>query len=175
GMEKLAQGDFAGAREALGAAAQLNGVLPDDEEVKAFFVLAASELKLEYGQVGGDWDQAKRVLEKMKANRTPQNRARGAFALANGEYPKGKAILAAMGDTANADLESAWLYAQSLVLSGDANRGAQVLDNALKARGAAPKLLILRARVAREKDQLPEAAAFYQQALDKSPDNGRAL
>ena len=175
GMQKLGQGDFAGAREALGAAAELNGVLPDDEEVKAFFVLAASELKLEYGQVGGDWDQAKRVVEKMKANGPPQNRARGAFALASGDFPKGKQILAAMGDTANADLESIWLYAQSLVLSGDANRGAQVLDGALKTRGGATKLLILRATVAREKEQLPEAAAFYQQALEKAPDNGRAL
>jgi tetratricopeptide (TPR) repeat protein len=175
GMARLGQGDFAGAREAVGAAAQLIGVLPDDEDVKAFFVLAASELKMEYGQVGGDWDQARRVVDKMKSNRLPQNRARGAFALASGEVPKGKQILAPLGEAPAADLESVWLYAQSLVLGGESARAAQVLDNALKTRAAATKLLLLRGLVARDKAQLPEAAEFFQKALNVSPENGRAL
>ena len=174
GVEKLAQGDFAGAREAVGAGAQLIAVLPDDEEVKAFFVLAASELKLEYGQVGGDWDQARRVVEKMKGTRPTANRARGAFALANGEVPKGKQILAGL-DSPSADVESVWLFAKALVLSGEQARAAQVLDNALKTRASSPKLLLLRGVVARDKNEFTEAAQSFQRALQVSPDNGRAL
>ena len=82
GLAKLNRGDFAGSREAVAAAAELMAAVPDDEEVMAFFVLAASELKIEYGQVGADWDQAKRIVEKIKKTRPIQNRARGAFALA---------------------------------------------------------------------------------------------
>ena len=175
GLERLGSGDFAGAREAAGSAAQLLGVLPDDEDVKAYFVLAASELKLSYGQVGGDWDQAKRVVEKMKATRPPQTRARGAFALANGEVPRAKQILAPLGDAGNADLESVWLYAESLIRGNESAKAAQVLDNALKTRGGAPKLLIARGLVARQKLQLPEAAGFFERALKTSPENGRAL
>src|SRR5207237_434585 len=115
GMEKLGQGDFVGAREAVGSAAQLIGILPDDEDVKAFFVLSVSELKLEYGQLGGDWDQAKRVMEKMKTQRPAQNRARGAFALASGDISRGKQTLAGLADSPNSDLESIWLYAESLI------------------------------------------------------------
>ena len=174
GIEKLSQGDFAGAREAVGAGAQLLAVLPDDEEVKAFFVLAASELKLEYGQVGGDWDQAKRVVDKMKGTRPSQIRARGAFALANGDVPKGKQILAPF-DSASADVESVWLFGKALVLSGEQARAAQVLDNALKTRAASPKLLLLRGTVARDKNDFPEAAQAFQRVLVASPDNGRAL
>ena len=175
GMERLGQGDFAGAREAVGAAAQLIAVLPDDEDVKSFFVLAASELKLEYGQVGGDWDQAKRVVEKIKGTRPPQNRARAAFALASGDAARGKQILAPLGDTPNWDLESVWLFAQSLLLSGEQVRAAQVLDNALRVRAASTKLLLLRARVARDKGQIPESAGFFEKALAASPENGRAM
>ena len=174
GVEKLAQGDFAGAREAVSAGAQLIAVLPDDEEVKAFFVLAASELKLEYGQVGGDWDQARRVVDKMKATRASQTRARGAFALASGDFAKAKALLAGF-DSASSDVESVWLFAQALVLSGEQARAAQVLDNALKTRPTSPKLLLLRGLVSRSKNELTEAAQSFQRALQASPDNGRAL
>lgn len=175
GLQKLAQGDFAGAREAVASAAQLIGVLPDDDEVKAFFVLAASELKLEYGQVGGDWDHARRLVDKVKGSRPSQARAHGAFALADGDFAGGKQALAAVGEGASADLESIWLYAKALLLSGEQARAAQVLDNALKSRGGAVKLLLLRASIARDKGQLPEAAALFQKALVASPDNGRAL
>src|SRR2546422_5538388 len=121
-MAKLNHGSFTSAREALAAAAQLIATVPDDEEVKAFFVLAASELKIEYGQVGADWDQARRVVEKMKANRPTQNRARGAFALASGDFPKAKQYLAALGDTPNADLDSTWLYGMALVYANESAR-----------------------------------------------------
>ena len=176
GMERLADGSFAAAREALGMAAQLSAVLPDDENVKAFFVLSASELKLAYGQVGGDWDQARRVVEKMKESGWAQSRARGAFALATGDAAKGKALLAPLGDRPNADLESVYLYAQALILGGEQPRAAQLLDNALKGKGGdSTKLLLLRGLVARQKGQLPEAAGFFEKALEKSHGNGRAL
>ena len=175
GLEKLNRGDFVGAREAVGAAAQLLTVLPDDEQVMAFFVLAASELKIEYGQVGADWDQAKRVQEKIKGNRGAQSRARGAFALASGDLPKAKQILAGLGDTPNADLESTWLYAMALISSNESARAAQVLDNALKTRGTSTRLLLLRGTVARDRSQLPEAAQFLEQALKAAPDNARAM
>src|SRR5207237_10731477 len=175
GMERRGQGDSAGAREAVGAAAQLIAVLPDDEDVKSFFVLAASELKLEYGQVGGDWDQAKRVVEKIKGTRPPQNRARGAFALASGELVKAKQLLAALGDSPGADLDSTWLYAVALVYSNESVRAAQVLDNALKARGPSTRLLLVRGAVARDRGQLPEAADFFERALKGAPDNARLM
>ncbi len=176
GMERLSDGSFAAAREALGMAAQLLAVLPDDDNVKSFFVLSASELKLAYNQVGGDWDQARRVVEKIKANGWAQNRARGAFALATGDVAKGKLLLAPLGDRPNADLESLYLYAESLILGGEPPRAAQVLDNALKGKGGeSTKLLLLRGLVARQKGQLPEAAGFFEKALQKSPGNGRAL
>jgi tetratricopeptide (TPR) repeat protein len=175
GLAKLSRGDFVGAREAVAAAAQLIAVLPDDEEVKAFFVLAASELKIEYGQVGADWDQAKRVQEKMKGARPSQNRARGAFALASGDIPKAKQFLATLGDTPNADLESTWLYAMSLIAASESARAAQVLDNALKARDTSPRLLLLRGTVARDRGQLPEAAGFLDRVLKATPDNARAI
>jgi Tfp pilus assembly protein PilF len=175
GLAKLSRGDFVGAREAVAAAAQLIAVLPDDEEVKAFFVLAASELKIEYGQVGTDWDQAKRVQERMKGTRPSQNRARGAFALASGDVPKAKQFLATLGDTPNADLESTWLYAASLIAANESARAAQVLDNALKTRGTSTRLLLLRGTLARDRGQLPEAADFLDRALKAAPDNARAM
>jgi predicted Zn finger-like uncharacterized protein len=174
GLAKLNRGDFAGSREAVAAAAELIGVLPDDEDVKAFFVLAASELKIEYGQLGADWDQARRVVENMKGTRPAQNRARGAFALASGDLPKAKQFLAALGDTPNADLESTWLYAQALVNGNEFARAAQVLDNAFK-RGSSTRLLFLRAVVARDRGQLSEAAEFFDRALKGAPDNARAM
>jgi tetratricopeptide (TPR) repeat protein len=175
GMQRLSQGDFASAREAVAAGAQLLGVLPDDEEVKAFFVLAASELKLEYDQAGSDFDQAKRVVERMTATRPAQNRARAAFALASGDFAQGRQLLAGLADAANPDPESAWLYAQSLIRSGDPQRAATVLDAALKAHPDAVKLLLLRGQVAHLRGQDKEAASFFTRVLDKSPDNGRAL
>jgi predicted Zn finger-like uncharacterized protein len=175
GLARLGQGDFAGAREAVAAAAQLLATVPDDEEVKAFFVLAASEMKLEYGQVGGDWDQARRVVEKMKGTRSAQNRARGAYALASGDVQAGKQVLAALGDASGADPESTWLYAQALILAGEGVRASQLLDAALKTRAGAPRLLLLRGNVARDRGQLAEAAGFYQKALQASPDSARAL
>jgi predicted Zn finger-like uncharacterized protein len=175
GMEKLNRGDFVGAREAVASAAQLIAVVPDDEEVKAFFVLAASELKIEYAQVGADWDQAKRVQDKMKGARPSQNRARGAFALASGDISKAKQFLAALGDTPNADLESTWLYAMSLIVSNESGRAAQVLDNALKTRGTSPRLLLLRGIVARDRGQLAEAADFLERALKAAPESARVI
>ncbi len=175
GLTKLNRGDFTSAREALAAAAQLIASVPDDDEVKAFFVLTASELKIEYGQVGGDWDQARRVVEKLKANRPSQNRARGAFSLASGEVAKAKQYLATLGDTPNADLDSTWLYATALVSANESARAAQVLDNALRSRGTSTRLLLLRGAVAREREQLAEAADFFDRALKSSPENARAL
>ena len=176
GMQKLQQGDFAGAREALASAARLLTVLPDDEEVKAFFVLCASELRLDYGQGGADWDQAKRVNEKMKSARPAQARARGALALAEGDWAKAKQQLAALGDAQSADVESTWLYAEALRLSGEGSRAEQILDNALKTRAAgSAKLLLLRGRVSRARGQLADAAGFFEKALEASPQNGRVL
>jgi predicted Zn finger-like uncharacterized protein len=175
GLHQLAQADFVDAREAVAAGAQLLGVLPEDEEVKAFFVLAASELKIEYGQTGADWDQAKRVMEKMKGSSAAQNRARAAFSLANGDPTKSKQLLAGIGDQPNADIESIALFTQSLVNTGDAQRAATLLDAALKTRPDAPKLLLLRGVTAASRGQLPEAAGFFDRVLKQSPENGRAL
>jgi tetratricopeptide (TPR) repeat protein len=157
------------------AGAQLLAVLPDDEEVKAFFVLAASELKLEYGQAGGDWDQAKRVVEKMKGTRPSQNRARAAFALASGDSAKGRALLAGLADAPAADLESIWLYADSQLLGGEAPRAAATLDAGIKTRPTAAKLLLLRGSVALLRGQQAEAADFFQRVLKQSPENARAM
>ena len=175
GLVKLNRADFTGAREAVAAAAELMKVLPDDDDVKAFFVLAASELKIEYGQLGADWDQAKRVVDKMKGARPAQNRARGAFALASGELPKAKQYLAALGDTPGADLDSTWLYAVALVYGNESARAAQVLDNALKARGSSTRLLLVRGSIARDRNQLPEATEFFERALKGAPDNARLM
>jgi predicted Zn finger-like uncharacterized protein len=175
GIARLGQGDFAGAREAVASGAELLGAVPNDDDVKAFFVLAASELKLEYGQSGADWEQATRVIDRIKSTRPPQMRARAAFALASGDVPKGRQLLAGIADAPNADLESTWLHAQSLIKGGDAVRAASVLDAALKARPTAVKLLLLRGSVAAARGQPAEAADFFQRVLKQSPDNGRAL
>ena len=179
GMERLADGSFAGAREAAGMAARLVGTLPDDEEVKAFYVLCASELKIGYGQTGGDWDQAKRVVERIKTNGPSQLRARGAYALGSDDLPKSRTILQPLGDKPGADVESAYLFSQALILSGEAAHAAQILDSALsglKNQATVPtKLLLLRGQVARGKGQLVEAAGFFDQAMKKSPESGRAL
>ncbi|HZX96749.1 MAG TPA: tetratricopeptide repeat protein [Myxococcales bacterium] len=175
GMARLAKGDFDGTRGAVAAGAQLLTVLPEDEDAKAFFVLAASELKLQYGQAGSDWDQARRVMEKMKVTAPAQNRARGAYALANGDAAGGKQLLATLGDPATLDLESAWLYARALILTGEQVRGAQVLDVALKKNPGSAKLLLLRAGVARDRGQLAESAAFYEKALQAAPESAAAM
>jgi cellulose synthase operon protein C len=175
GLVKLNRADFTGAREAVAAAAELMTVVPDDDDVKSFFVLAASELKIEYGQVGADWDQAKGVVERIKGTRPPQNRARGAFALASGELVKAKQFLAALGDTPSADLDSIWLYAVALVYSNESTRASQILDTALKARGSSTRLLLVRGSVARDRGQLPEAADFFERALKGAPDNARLM
>src|SRR5438270_766977 len=120
-------------------------------------------------------DQARRVVEKMKGTRPAQNRARGAFALAGGELAKAKQFLAALGDTPGADLDSTWLYAVALVYSSESTRAAQVLDNALKARGPSTRLLLVRGAVARDRGQLPEAADFFERALKGAPDNARLM
>ena len=175
GLQKLNRGDFTSAREALSAAAQLIAAVPDDEEVQAFFVLAASEVKIEYGQLGGDWDQARRVVEKLKGSRPSQNRARGAFALSAGDVQKAKQYLAALGDTPNADLDSTWLYAVALVAANEPLRAAPVLDNALRSRATSTRLLLLRGAVARDRGELAQAADFFERALKSAPENARAM
>jgi len=173
GEARLAQGTFSSAREALGAAAQLLGSAPNDDDAKAFFVLCAAELRVWYGQGGGDWDQAKRVVDRIKGNAAPQNRARGAFALAVGDTGKARQLLSTLAES---DLESAWLFAQTLSRTNDVQRAAQVLDRALKGPNAdSPKLLIARGIAAKALGALPEATGFFEKALAAQPDHGRAL
>jgi tetratricopeptide (TPR) repeat protein len=174
GQAKLEGASFAAAREALGTAAQLFASAPKDDEAKAFFVLCASELRLSYGQGKADWDQATRVVDTLQPTSPSQRRALGAFALASGDPAKALALLAPLNEKPSADVESVWLYAQALLRTGDAVRAAQVLDVALKAREV-PKLLLLRGLVARQRGNLPEAAAWFEKVLAKSPGNGRAL
>jgi tetratricopeptide (TPR) repeat protein len=169
--EKLGRGTFNSAREALGTAAQLLASAPDDDDARAFFILSASELKLAHGQNGADWDLAKRTIDKMKGSELQQERARGAFALANGDARKAGQILAPRDGH---DTETSWLYAMSLARAGDAARAAQVLDTALKARGANPKLLVLRGTLAKQKGS-PDAAQFFEKALAQNPDDGAAI
>jgi tetratricopeptide (TPR) repeat protein len=173
GHGKLADGSFAGAREALGTAAQLFASAPKDEEAKAFFVLCASELKYSYGQGGADWDQAHRVVENIRGTGASQMRARGAFALASGDMVKARTLLASLGDQPGADLESVWLYSQALLRSGEAAHAAQVLDNALKGHDL-PKLMLARGLVDAKRGNLKDAAAWFDKALTKAPGNGRA-
>ncbi|GAC1337639.1 MAG: hypothetical protein NVSMB23_04390 [Myxococcales bacterium] len=174
GQAKLEGGSFAGAREALGMAAQLFASAPKDDEAKAFFVLCASEVRFSYGQGKADWAQAARVVETLKPETPSQQRALGAFALASGDAAKAKSLLVPLGDRPGADVESVWLSAQALLRSGDAARAAQVLDAALKSREP-PKLLLLRGLVARQRGSLPEATALFEKVLVKPPANGRAL
>src|SRR5437879_5345724 len=113
---KLSRGTFSTDREALATAAQLLASAPEDDETRAFFVLCASEMKLAHGQSGADWDLAKRTVEKMKGSGPSQERARGAFALANGDPVKARQLLA---PREGRDVESSWLYALSLARAGD--------------------------------------------------------
>ena len=175
GLQKLNRGDFTSAREALSAAAQLIAAVPDDEEVQAFFVLAVAEVKLEYGQMGSDWDQARRLVERLKASRPSQNRARGAFALASGDVQTAKQYLAALGDTPNADQDSTWLYAVALVAANEPLRAAPVLDTALRTRATSTRLLLLRGAIARDRGELAQAADFFERALKSAPDNARVM
>ena len=171
---KLDDGSFGAAREALGAAAQLLAVAPKDEEAKAFFVLCASELRFSYGQGGADWDQSKRVVDTLKGSGPSQQRARAAHALASGDLPRARTLIAPLGDQPGADVESVWLYAQALLRSGDAARAAQVLDNTLRTQEM-PKLLLARGLVDAKRGKLDEAARWFEKVLGKAPDSGRAL
>ena len=174
GRERLAEGSFAGAREALGAAASLLSSAPADEEAKAFFLLCASELRFSYGQVGADWDRAPRVLSSMKGTGPAQQRARGAYALASGDVASARSLLSALGEQHDADVESVWLYAQTLVRAGEAPHAAQVLDNALVTH-ALGKLLLARGLVEVKRGKLADAASWFEKVLAGAPDNGRAL
>ena len=170
---KLSQGTFSSAREALGSAAQLLGSAPGDGDAQAFFVLCASEMKISYGQGGADWDQAKRVAERMRGNAATQNRARGAFALASGDVSKARQILSPLSE---ADAESAWLFSQVLIRAGEVPRAGQVLERALKGPAAnSPKLLIARGIAAKAQEALPEASSYFEKALAAQPNHGRAL
>ncbi len=174
GRDRLAEGTFAAAREAQGMAAQTLQVLPDDDAARAFFVLCASELKVGWGQSGGDWDQAKGVVDKIKLNGPAQLRARGAYALASGDVAKARTLLSSLGDAPAADVEAVFLYAQVLLRSNEAAHAAQVLDNGIKGSGS-PKLMLLRGVVARARGQVPEAGQWFEKALEKNPKLGRAL
>ena len=170
---KLAEGTFSAARESLGAAAQLLASAPDDDDAKAFFVLCAAELKIWYGQGGADWDQAKRVVDRIRGNAIAQNRARGAFVLATADLAKARQLLSPLSER---DAESAWLFSQVLVRGGDVQRAAQVLDRALKgADASSPKLLIARGLAAKAQGALPEAIGFFEKALATRHEHGRAL
>ena len=173
GQKKLAQGTFSSGRESLGAAAQLLGSAPNDDDAKAFFVLCASEMKIVYGQGGADWDQAKRVADRIHGKAPAQNRARGAFALATGDTVKARQLLSPLADT---DAESAWLFAHVLLRANDLQRAGQVLDAILKGDNArSAKLLIARGLVAKAQGALGDAVAFFEKALKAEADHGRAL
>ena len=101
-------------------------------------MLCASEMKIWYGQGGADWDQAKRVMERMKGNAAAQNRAKGAFALASGDVSKARQILSPLSES---DAESAWLFSQVLMRVGEVPRAGQVLERALKGTAATTPLL----------------------------------
>jgi predicted Zn finger-like uncharacterized protein len=170
GEAKLGRGTFSSDRDALATAAQLLASAPDDDETRAFFVLCASEMNLAHGQSGADWDLAKRTVEKMKGSGPSQERARGAFALANGDPVKARQLLA---PREGHDVESSWLYALSLARAGDPVRASQVLDTAIKAHPV-PKLLVARGRLAKQRGA-PDAAQFFEKALAASPDDGASL
>src|SRR6266851_8704988 len=173
GQAKLGQGTFSSEREVLGTAAQLLGSAPNDDDARSFFVLCAAELKVGYGQGGADWDQAKRVVERIRGKAPAHNRARGAFALAVGDTTKARQLLSTLAET---DPESAWLFSQTLLRANDVDRAAQVLDQALKRQSApSPKLLIARGIAAKAQGAPANAAGFFEKALDVQPEHGRAL
>jgi len=167
---KLARGTFTSDREALTTAAQLLATSPDDDTARAFFVLCASEMKIAHGQSGADWDLAKRTVEKMRGSGAGQERARGAFALANGDAVKARELLA---PREGRDVESSWLYALALARVGETVRAGQVLDNAIKANPL-PKLLVARGRIAKQRNA-SDAAQFFEKALAATPDYRPAL
>jgi tetratricopeptide (TPR) repeat protein len=175
--EKLAEGNFLATRGALGTAAQVLQAAPDDDEVRAFFILCASELKLVYGQGGVDWDLAQRTIDKMNAEGPKQIRARAAFALAAGDRTKAKSLLQPLVARGAAETQGIFLYATALARHPkDLKEAAAVIDAALKAsKEPSGKLLLLRAQVAKALDQIPEAAGFLDKTLERQPHNGRAM
>ncbi|MFL5444447.1 MAG: tetratricopeptide repeat protein [Myxococcales bacterium] len=168
--EKLGRGTFLSDREALATAAQLLASAPEDDEARAFFVLCASELKLNHGQSGADWDRAKVLVDKIKGSGASRDRARGAYALAGGDPVKARQLLAPLEGR---DVESSWLYALALSRTGDLVRASQVLDGAIKAHPL-PKLLVLRGTIAKQRNT-PDAAQYFEKALAANPDDGAAL
>ncbi len=173
GEEQLNEGSFGVAREAMGTAARTLATLPDDEEARSFFVLAASELKIGWGAGGGDWDQAAHLANQLDAKQATAARAQGAYALAANDLARAKLLLAPLGDAPNANPEAVWLYAQALWRSNEAAHAAQVLDNALKTH-ASVKLLLLRGLIESARGK-PEAGKFFEQALATAPTAGRVL
>jgi len=174
GEQKLADGGFGAAREAMAISASTLKALPDDEEARTFFVLCAAELKIGWGATGGDWDQATHIVEKLKGKHLDIDRAVGAFALASGDLGQAKLILAPLGDAPNADTESVWLYSQALLRGGEAPHAAQVLEGALHSNPSV-KLLLLLGQVQRIRGKPDEAAKQFEAALLKAPNSGRAL
>jgi predicted Zn finger-like uncharacterized protein len=174
GEQKLADGGFGAAREAMAISATTLKALPDDEEARTFFVLCAAELKIGWGATGGDWDQATHIVEKLKGKHLDIDRAVGAFALASGDLGQAKLILAPLGDAPNADTESVWLYSQALLRGGEAPHAAQVLEGALHSNPSV-KLLLLLGQVQKTRGKPDEAAKQFEAALLKAPNSGRAL
>jgi predicted Zn finger-like uncharacterized protein len=174
GEQKLADGGFGAAREAMAISASTLKALPDDEEARTFFVLCAAELKIGWGATGGDWDQATHIVEKLKGKHLDIDRAVGAFALASGDLGQAKLILAPLGDAPNADTESVWLYSQALLRGGEAPHAAQVLEGSLHSNPSV-KLLLLLGQVQTIRGKPDEAAKQFEAALLKAPNSGRAL
>ena len=174
--DKLSEGNFLDTRAALGTAAKVLQGAPDDDDVRSFFVLCASELKLMYGQGGVDWDLAQRTVEKLKAETPRVQRARAAYVLASGDAAKAKLVLQPLVDRGAAEAQGVFLYAQALVRLKEYKGAAAALDAALKIGKQPPgKLLLARAMVARAQGQLPEAAQLFAATLERQPQNGRAM
>jgi len=174
-QEKMREGSFLASRGALGIAAQVLGHAADDDDVRSFFVTAASELKFMYGQGGADWDLAQRTVEKIKSDKMAAVRARAAHALASGDAAKAKGLLKPFVDRGAAEAQGVFVYSQALVKLRDLKGAAAALDAALKDPKAPPKLLLARAQVERQQGQLAEASAFFERVLLQKATHGRAL
>ncbi len=175
-QEKLGEGNFLATRSALGTAAEVLQVSPKDEDVRAFYVLCASELKLMYNQAGVDWDVTQHTIDKLATEKPRTIRARAAFALATGDAARAKALLQPLIDRGAAEAEGIFLYSQALLRLKDYKGAAAALDNALKiGRDPPGKLLLARAQVSKQIGELAEAAGFLQRTLERQPTNGRAM
>jgi tetratricopeptide (TPR) repeat protein len=172
--DRLAEGTFSGTRGALAIAAQALKTLPEDEDVRSFFVLCASELKVSYNQSGADLDQARRLGERLKPSDRRQLLAMGALALATGEPARTRVLLSPLVEGRDVEPETIFLYALALQRMGETALATQVLDNALKTL-ATPKLLVQRGQLAKAKNLLPDAKGWFEKALEKDPKHGRAL